>query len=227
MIDCLTSLHDPLQVTGQHIEVRESSLTRKVLGFENSTVCLETILGQCYTEMSDAEMDHMFLHAPEVIRTVRTDGVVTDKLLDALEVCKLPDGKHINRDGLVTWRQHAMVLSHVSSKEKFVDYLRMRTEKNDPAFQLRKKEEEQALKVIQRAAAAKAKEDLALVEKASKIAVRLAVKERRNSLSAEDRKAEDTEKKEEAARKKAKKQAEADEKLRIAVGVVERSLVEG
>ena len=63
--------------------------------------------------------------------------------------------------------------------------------------------------------------------RSSKIAERLAVKERRNSLSAEERKAEDTEKKEEAARKKARMQAEADEKLRIAVGVVERSMVEG
>lgn len=172
-------------------------------------------------------MNHLFLHAPEVIRAVRADGIVTDKLMDTLGICKLEEGAHINRDGLVTWRQHAMVLSHISSKEKFVDYLRMRTEKNDPAFQLRKKEEEQATKIVQRAAAAKAKEDLSSIEKASKIAERLAVKVRRNSLSAEERKAEDTEKREEAARKKARKQAEAEERLRIAVGVVERSMVEG
>lgn len=169
----------------------------------------------------------MFLQAPEVIQTVRADGVVTDKLLDELGICKLEEGAHINRDGLVTWRQHAMVLSHHSSKEKFVDYLRMRREKNDPAFQLRRKEEEQAAKVIQRAATVKAKQNLALIEKVRKDEERLATKVRRNSLSAEERKAENTEKKEETARKKARKQAEAEETLRIAVGVVERSMVEG
>lgn len=172
-------------------------------------------------------MDHMFLHAPEVIRTVRANGVVTDKLLDTLGIFKLEDGEHINRDGLVTWRQHAMVLSHVSSKEKFVDYLRMRAEKNDPAFQLRKKQEEQALKIIDRAAAVKVKEDLVLIEKANKVAERLAIKVRRDALSTQERKAEDAEKREEAARKKARKQAEAEEQLRVAVGVVERSIMEG
>ena len=98
-------------------------MARKVLGFESSTVCLETIIRQCYnTEIPDPEMDHLFLHAPEVIRTVRANGVVADKLLDTLGIFKLEEGEHINRDGLITWRQHAMVLSHVSSKEKFVDY---------------------------------------------------------------------------------------------------------
>ena len=201
-------------------------MARKVLSFESSTVCFETIIRQFYTEIPDPEMDHMFLDAPEVIRTVRANGVVTDKLLDTLGMFKLEDGEHINRDGLVTWRQHATVLSHVSSKEKFVDYLRMRAEKNDPAFQLRKKQEEQALKIIDRAAAVKAKEDLVLIEKPNKVAERLAIKVRRNALSTQERKAEDAEKIEETARKKARKQAEAEEELRVAVGVVERSTME-
>ena len=202
-------------------------MARKVLGFESSTVCFETIIRQFYTEIPDPEMDHMFLHAPEVIRTVRANGVVTDKLLDTLGIFKLEDGEHINRDGLVTWRQHAMVLSHVSSKEKFADYLRMRAEKNDPASQLRKKQEEQALKIIDRAAAVKAKEDLVLIEKANKVEERLAIKVRREALSTQERKAEEAEKREEAARKKAREQAEAEGQLRVAVGVVERSIMEG
>ena len=96
-------------------------MARKVLGFESSTVCLETIIRQCYTEIPDAEMDHMLLHAPEVIQTVRANGVVPDKLLDTLGIFKLEESEHINRDGLVTWRQHAMVSSHVSSTEKLVN----------------------------------------------------------------------------------------------------------
>ena len=52
----------------------------------------------------------------------------------------------------------------------------MRAEKNDPAFQLREKQEEKALKIIDRAAAAKAKEDLVLIEKAKKVAERLVLK---------------------------------------------------
>ena len=103
----------------------------------------------------------------------------------------------------------------------------MRAEKNDPAFQLRKKQEEQALKIIDRAAAVKAKEDLVLIEKANKVAERLAIKVRRDALSTQEKKAEDAEKREEAARKKARKQAEAEELLHVAVGVVERSIMEG
>lgn len=50
---------------------------------------------------------------------------------------------------------------------------------------------------------------------------------RRDALSTQEKKAEDAEKREEAARKKARKQAEAEELLRVAVGVVERSIMEG
>ena len=80
-------------------------------------------------------MDHLFLHAPEVIHTIRADGCVKDSFLDELQICKLEDDLHIKRDGLVTWRQHAQVMSHTASKAKFVDYLLMRHERNDPILQ--------------------------------------------------------------------------------------------
>ena len=56
-----------------------------MLGYDHSTVCLETVLSLCYSEISEEALDHMFLHAPEVIRKIRSDGAVTDVFLDDLE----------------------------------------------------------------------------------------------------------------------------------------------
>ena len=117
---------------------------------------------QCYSHITEEDMDHMFLQAPEVIHMIRAEGCVKDVLLDELGICKLQGNMHINRDDLVTWRQHAHVLSHAASKEKFVDYLLMRNERNDPALQQQRKLQEQAAKVIQRAAAAQEKAECLL-----------------------------------------------------------------
>ena len=122
---------------------------------------------QCYSHITEEDMDHMFLQAPEVIHMIRADGRVKDVLLDELGICKLQGNMHINRDDLVTWRQHAHVLSH-ASKEKFVDYLLMRNERNDPALQQQRKLQEQTAKVIQRAAAAQEKAEKVIREKANK-----------------------------------------------------------
>jgi hypothetical protein len=159
----------------------------------------------------------MFLHAPEVIHNIRAEGCVKDTLPDELGICKLEGDMHINRDDLVTWRQHAHVLSHRASKEKFVDYLRMRNERNDPVLQQQRKLQEQAAKVIQRAAAAQEKINLAALEKANKVAERIAEKERRAALSVADRKAEDEIKNFEIAGRKAAKTLEAAERLRVAM----------
>ena len=171
---------------------------------------------QCYSNISETDMVHMFLQAPEIIRIIRTDGRVTDVQLDELGICKLPGNMHINRDDLVTWRQHAHVLSHAASKEKFVDYLLMRNERNDPALQQQRKLQEQAAKVIQRATAAQEKAEKAIREKASKVAEKVAEKERRSALSAADRSIEDGAKKLEMAQRKAAKTLEAEQRLRAA-----------
>lgn len=67
---------------------------------------------------------------------------------------------HINRDDLVTWSRHAHVMSHRASKAKFVDYLLMREERNNPVLQQQRKLQEQAAKVIERAAAVQEKAEL-------------------------------------------------------------------
>ena len=206
---------------GQHCEPSEGNLKRKVLGYEDSTVCLETVLAQSYTVLDDGVIDHMFLHAPEVIRTVIADGCVTDSLLEFLEIVKLPEDLHIDSDNLVTWRQHAHVLSHTDSKAKFVNYLQMRTERDDPVLQLQRKQQEQAAKVVLRATKLKEKEDNAVREKALKAAEKAAEKDRRLALTQEERKIEDTERKSAAARSKILKAAASAEQLRNAVAVLE------
>jgi hypothetical protein len=100
-----------------------------VAGYDNSTVCMETVMAQCYSTIKDSDIDHMFARAPEVIQSVRMNGAVTDKLLGRLGIVKLLNGAHINGDNLVTWRQHAHVMSHGNSKAKFVNYLQMRADK--------------------------------------------------------------------------------------------------
>lgn len=209
-----------MKVCGQHSDPTLLNNKRKVLGFEGSTVCLETVMNQSYTVLEDEEMDELFLHAPEIINTVRNDGCVTDNLLDTLGIVKLPGDLHINRDNMVTWRQHAHVLSHIDSKAKFTNYLRMRAERDDPALQLQKKDQEQALKIVQRAAKLKEKEDAAVRDKAVRAAERDVEKARRFALSSEDKKTEDALKRAAAALKKAAKQAEIAEQLRIAEAVL-------
>ena len=147
----------------------ESSTKRTVFGFDDATVCLETILNQCYSTISHAAMDHMFLQAPEVIHEIRADGCVKDSFLDELQICKLQGDLHINRDDLVTWRQHAHVLSHTASKTAFVDYILLRDERNDPVLRQQKKLQAQAARVIQRDAAVQKKADLAAREKKKRL----------------------------------------------------------
>jgi hypothetical protein len=161
-------------------------------------------------------MDHMFLHAPEVIHRIRADGCVKDSFLDELGICKLEGDLHINRDDLVTWRQHAKILSHTASKATFVDYLLMRDERNDPALQQQRKLQAQAAKVIQRAAAAQEKAESAAREKANKTLEKTAEKERRDGLTNAERRAEDAQKKLLNAERKAAKTLEAEERLRAA-----------
>lgn len=88
----------------------------------------------CYSEISEEDLDHMFLHAPEVISKIRSDGAVTDVFLDDLGIVKLPEGTHIVRDNLMAWRQHAHVMSHSDSKAKFVNFLQIGPDKNNPVL---------------------------------------------------------------------------------------------
>ena len=125
-------------------------------------------MAQCYSFIPEPDMDHMFLHAPEVIAKVRSDGRVTDAFLDSLDIVKLPDGSHINRDALVIWRQHAHVMSHRDSKAKFIDYLQIRADKNNPVLQLQLKQAEKAAKLLMRETASRDKAEAAVRDKAVK-----------------------------------------------------------
>lgn len=92
-------------------------------------------MDQCYTDITDEQENLLFIHAPEVIQHIRSEGNVSDEFLDSLGVPKLPGDKHINRDGLVPWRRHAYLLSHRYSKENFIDYLQIRNDKDNPVLQ--------------------------------------------------------------------------------------------
>jgi hypothetical protein len=193
---------------------------RSVVGYDHSTVCLETVLGLCYSQISTEDMDHMFLHAPEVIHKIRSDGAVTDVFLDDLGIVKLPDGIHINRDNLVTLRQHAHVMSHRDSKAKFVNYLQMRADRNNPVLQLQIKQREKAAKIVLRETAAREKAEIANREKAAKEVERAAEKERRLRLSPAEKKAEIIERKAEAALRKAAVLLHNADRLRDAIAMM-------
>lgn len=160
-------------------------------------------MAQCYSFIPELDMDHMSLHAPEVIAKMRSDGRVTDAFLESLDIVKLPDGSHINRDALVTWRQHAHVMSHSDSKAKFIDYLQIRAYKNNPVLQLQLKQAEKAAKLLMRETAARDKAEAAVRDKAVKESQKAAEKERRLGLSAAEKKAKIVHRKLEIGRRKA------------------------
>jgi hypothetical protein len=195
------------------VTFREPCDVRRVLGFEAATVCLKTVIDQCYTEITDEEEDLLFIHAPEVIQRFRSEGSVTDAFLDTLGIPKLPGDRHIDRDGLVPWRRHAYMMSHRYSKENFVNYLQIRSDNNNPVLQQQKKQREQAAKIVRRAEILKEKEDLAATEKALKLAAKDAEKVRRAALSPSEKKAEDLERKLQLLIQKEAKRLDAEEKL--------------
>lgn len=205
---------------GQHCTIKVPNRRRTVAGFEKSTVCLETVMARCYSTISDDALDHMFINAPEVIEQVRLNGSITDDLLDRLKIAKLPEGQRINRDDLVTWRQHAHVLSHSDSKAKFINYLQMRADKNNPVLQLQLKQQEQAARIIARETAANEKTAAAIRDRDLKAADKAAEKERRNRLTPVEAKLEAAARKAETARKKAERIQLGAERLRIALDVV-------
>jgi hypothetical protein len=177
-------------------------------------------MAQCYSTISDDALDHMFINAPEVIEQVRLKGSVTDDLLDRLKIAKLPGGQHISRDNLVTWRQHARVLSHSDSKAKFINYLRMRADKNNPVLQLQLKQQEQAARIVARETAASEKAAAAIRDRDLKTADKVAEKERRKRLTPAEAKLEAAARKAETGRKKAEKLLLGAERLRIALDAV-------
>ena len=176
-------------------------------------------MAQCYTTMTDEDLDHMFIHAPEVIQHVRSNGEVTDELLDTLKIVKLSGEAHINRDSLVTWRKHAHIMSHADSKAKFIDYLQMRADRNNPVLQLQLKQQEVAAKFVEREVAAREKAAAVISERALKAAEKVAEKVRRQSLTPAEAKAEAVEHKAECARKKAARILQSDERFREALAV--------
>jgi hypothetical protein len=195
------------------VTFREPCDVRRVLGFEAATVCLKTVIDQCYTEITDEEEDLLFIHAPEVIQRFRSEGSVTDAFLDTLGIPKLPGDRHIDRDGLVPWRRHTYMMSHRYSKENFVNYLQIRSDNNNPVLQQQKKQREQAAKIVRKAEILKEKEDLAATEKALKLAAKDAEKVRRAALTPSEKKAEDLERKLQLLIQKEAKRLDAEEKL--------------
>lgn len=178
-------------------------------------------MDQCYTDITIPEEEVLFSHAPEVIQHIRTEGCVTDQYLDSLGIPKLPDGRHIDRDGLVPWRRHAYLMSHAYSKLDFIDYLQIRSDNNNPILQQQKKDRELALKVVNRAAAIKHREDLAASDKLMKVAARAAEKVRRGSLTAADRRLEDQQKQANAAAAKLAKTQAAEAELAQAIHLLQ------
>ena len=186
---------------------------RRVLGFENATVCLKTVMDQCYTDITDVQENQLFIHAPEVIQHIRSEGCVTDQFLDSIGVPKLPGDKHIDRDGLVPWRRHAYLLSHRYSKESFVNYLQIRNDNNNPVLQQQRREMELAMKLVRKAELLREREDLATQNKAVKLVAKVAEKARREALTVAERKAEDLLKRIENQLRKAAKVQEAEDQL--------------
>jgi hypothetical protein len=96
-----------------------STLLRPILGHENSTVDAYGIIRKlCYTSITDPEMDHVLENFNPMLAIQGVNGRVTNAVMDTLNICKLPDGEHKDRDYLTFCQQGPMVITHAETRAR-------------------------------------------------------------------------------------------------------------
>jgi hypothetical protein len=103
--------------------VPNKALLRPILNRENSTVDAFRLLKHlCYTKISDAEMDNIHQHFPEMIAVQKAVGRVDNLVMDSLGICKLPDGEFKDRDANCLAQQGPVDLTHHESRIREAAY---------------------------------------------------------------------------------------------------------
>ena len=138
---------------GQHKIVERDTVvpTEQVnRGLAYSTVDVDVVLDQCLLDIKVPDKEKMKAKLPDFVAIMKERGRITDKELDDAEIVKLPLVEHINRDELVLWRQHSLLLTHEDTVSRFHDYLHQRYLESDPIqiqeTRLRKQRENRIIK---------------------------------------------------------------------------------
>jgi hypothetical protein len=98
-------------------------LERPILGHENSTVDAYRLMKHlCLTPISDADMENIINHFPELIEIQKSEGRVDNVALDRLNICKLPPGEFKDRDALCLAQQGPVELTHRETRIREAAY---------------------------------------------------------------------------------------------------------
>lgn len=217
--DCLSdhTIRTGFTICGHHRDISDDLILPSQncnFGLEYSTVDFDKIMSQCYTKIPKEEQGKMKAALPQLVKIMRENGRITDIEMDNLNIMKLPEEYHIDRDNFVLWRQHAQLITHDVRLEYFKDYLEercKRTDKDQIELGKRKRELEKEIQAFENAAN---KKRLQEETKKTKAEQKDQEKLRMNSISKEIREAEILERKNrEKIQKNLKKQSlEAAEK---------------
>ena len=88
-----------------------------------------------YNTISNEDLDNMRNCVPYFLNILRTQGEIKEIEHDSKNIPKLPDCDYDIRDGLVLWRQRAVVITNDETVLRFVNYETMRLLKLDKPLQ--------------------------------------------------------------------------------------------
>lgn len=90
-----------------------------ITGRENSTVNFEYILTNlCYTSLEEGDLENIRNHAPEMIAETRRVGRLSNEFMDDLNIAKLPEGEHRDRDMACLAQQGPVCLTHAATRAR-------------------------------------------------------------------------------------------------------------
>ena len=148
----------------------------------------------------------MYTHAPHFVRLYRSEGEVKDSDYDARGIPKLPDEDYIIRDEQVLWRQRPVLITCENTVARFVDYEQQRLDRLNPVLVAiekdKKTEDRRVAKEFKKAQTFVAAQEKKIIKKIADTEAKQMEVARREGLSTEQRKHEDTVKKENKKRKK-------------------------
>jgi hypothetical protein len=118
-------LANGFKVCGQHVPYKDDTDVRR------STISFDAIMAQSYNTISNEDLDNMRNSVPYFLNILRTCGEIKEIEYDSKNIPKLPDCDCDIRDGLVLWRQRAVVITNDETVLRFVNYETMRLLKLD------------------------------------------------------------------------------------------------
>jgi hypothetical protein len=179
---------------------------------DDPTVDYDKIMERCYQEVTEEQQVILRANREAVGKEFARTGMVSKVFLDRLGIVQDPVGAP-NRDILILARQDCFIITHFDTIQRYLEYLRKKTEAKDPVAKEHNKMLSQAEKLLyNEEKKKKTKEENERKKKEEK--------ERRAMLSPEEKAAEDAQKKAAAAAKRKEAAEAAKQKLKEALDIV-------